>query len=146
MNIYAAPNLIISPKRKVYSREWGGGNGGTQRWIHLHTHTYTLSLFLFLSPSYPPYTHTSITVSGKEGYWDGKRCVFRADLKANVELEWQSEIEREFHRTEAWYEYLRCPMAKWFQTEWRNATDGCQGKSEAVEKECRTFCEQLPPL
>ena len=42
-------------------------------------------------------------------YWDGKRCVFRADLKADVELVRRSEIGREFHRTEASYENLRCP-------------------------------------
>ena len=29
MNMYKAPNLIISPKRKVYRmRGWGGGVGG----------------------------------------------------------------------------------------------------------------------
>ena len=72
MSIYKAPNLIISPKRKVYRR----GRGG-QSTINPSTHTHTL----------PPYTHTSITVSGREGYWDGEKCVFRADLKANVELE-----------------------------------------------------------
>ena len=78
MNIYKAPNLIISPKRKVYRK--GGGGHLT---MNPSTHTYSHSL----SPPLRPYTHTSITVSGREGYWDGKRCVFRADLKANVELE-----------------------------------------------------------
>ena len=86
MNIYKAPNLIISPKRKVYRR--GGGERAHSTMnpsTHTHTHTHTLSLSL--SPPSLPYAHTSITVSGREGYWDGKRCVFRADLKANVELE-----------------------------------------------------------
>ena len=30
-------------------------------------------------------THTEL--SGREGYWDVKRFVFRTDLKADVELE-----------------------------------------------------------
>ena len=83
MNIYKAPNLIISPKRKVYRR--GGGAGAlNDESIYTHTYAHTLSL----SPSLSPHnTHTSITVSGREGYWDGKRRVFRADLKANVKLE-----------------------------------------------------------
>ena len=101
MNIYKAPNLIISPKRKVY--RMGGGGALSNESVYTHTYTHTLSLSLLpppsLSLSLPPslpsfsvlslplYTHTSITVSGREGYWDGKRCVFRADLKANVELE-----------------------------------------------------------
>ena len=33
------------------------------------------------------HTHTPITVSGRGGYWDGKRCVFWANLTADVELE-----------------------------------------------------------
>ena len=45
------------------------------------------TVLLSLSPFPPPFTHTSITVSGREGYRDGKRCVFRADFKADVELE-----------------------------------------------------------
>ena len=45
MNIYKAPNLVISPKRKVYKRWWWcgrGGEGSTR--IHLHTHTLSLCL------------------------------------------------------------------------------------------------------
>ena len=99
MNIYKAPNLIISPKRKVY--RGGGGHSTMNPSTHTHTHTLSLSLSLTHSLSLPPFTHTSITVSGREGYWDVKRCVFRADLKANVELELRSEIGREFHTTEA---------------------------------------------
>ena len=72
MNIYKAPNLIISPKRKV----WGGGGRINNESIYKHTHTLSLS-----------HTNTPITVSGREGYRDGKRCVFTADLKADVELE-----------------------------------------------------------
>ena len=79
MNIYKAPNPIISPKPKVYRRGAGRGGRGHST-MNPSTHTHTLSL-------HPTSTHTSITVSGREGYWDGKRCVFRADLKANVELE-----------------------------------------------------------
>ena len=62
----------------------GGGAGALNDesiYTHTYTHTHSLSLSLPLPPP-PPYTHTSIT-----GYWDGKRCVFRANLKANVELE-----------------------------------------------------------
>ena len=73
MNIYKAPNLIISPKRKAYRRGGGGARVLNDESIYTHTHTHSL---------FP-----SITVSGREGYWDGKRCVFRADLKADVELE-----------------------------------------------------------
>ena len=90
MNIYKAPNLIIIPKRKVYRRR-GRGHSTMNSSTHTHTHTHSLSLSpsfsLSLSLPFLPYTHTSITVYGREGYWDGKRCVFRADLKANVELE-----------------------------------------------------------
>ena len=88
MNIYKAPNLIISPKRKEYRRGRDRVGALNDESIYTHTYVHTLSLFLSLSLSLPaPYTHTSITVSGREGYWDEKRCVFRADLKANVELE-----------------------------------------------------------
>ena len=34
-------------------------------------------------------------MSGREGYWDGKRYIFRASLKADVELEWRSEVRRD---------------------------------------------------
>ena len=38
MNIYKAPNLIISPKRKVYRR--GGGAGAlNDEPIYIHTHS-----------------------------------------------------------------------------------------------------------
>ena len=90
MNIYKAPNLIISPKRKVYRRGWGYTEGGGHSMMNpsTHTHIHILSSSpLFLLPPPPHYTHASITVSEREGSWDGKRCVFRADLKANVELE-----------------------------------------------------------
>ena len=86
MNIYKASNLIISPKRKVYRKERGAGALNDES-IYKHTHTLSLSLSLSLSPPPPTYTHTSITVSGREGYWDGKRCVFRADLKAKCTVE-----------------------------------------------------------
>ena len=90
MNIYKAPNLIISPKRKVYRRGGGGAGALNDESIYTHTYTHTLSLSPpspSLSPSPPPYTHTSVTVSGKEGYRDGKRCAFRENSKADVELE-----------------------------------------------------------
>ena len=55
MNIYKAPNLIISPKRKVYRR---GGGAGALNDESINTRTYTLSLSppspLSLSPSPPP--------------------------------------------------------------------------------------------
>ena len=67
MNIYKAPNLIISPKRKVYRR--GGGAGALNDesiYTHTYTHTHSLSLLpppsLSPIPSPPPYAHTSITV------------------------------------------------------------------------------------
>ena len=49
MNVYKAPNLIISPKRKVYRR--GGGEAGTLSNESVYTHTYTHTLSL--SPPYP---------------------------------------------------------------------------------------------
>ena len=66
MNIYKAPNLIISPKRKVY-RRGGVERGHSTMNPSTHTHTHTLSLSLLPPPSLclplpPPYTHTSITV------------------------------------------------------------------------------------
>ena len=56
MNIYKAPNLIISPKRKVYRRcVWGGGEGGALNDESIYTHMLSLSL-----PSLPPsHTHLS---------------------------------------------------------------------------------------
>ena len=43
---------------------------------HIHTHTHT--------PHTHTHTHTHTQLSGREGYWDGKRCVFRADLIADA--------------------------------------------------------------
>ena len=54
----------------------------THTHTHIHTHINTNTHTHKRAP-----THASITVSGREGYWDGKRCVFRADLKANVKSE-----------------------------------------------------------
>ena len=71
MNIYKAPNLIISPKRKVYRKGGGGPRGAgavIDESIYTHTHTHTLSPSLpplSASPSPLPYTHTSITGTGK---------------------------------------------------------------------------------
>ena len=67
MNIYKAPNLIISPKRKVYRRGAGAGAGAlNNESIYTHTYTHTLSLSSFPPLSFslppPPCTHTSITV------------------------------------------------------------------------------------
>ena len=53
MNIYKAPNLIISPKRKVY-RRGGGALNDESIYTHIHTYTHTLSLFLSLPPPPPP--------------------------------------------------------------------------------------------
>ena len=78
MNSYKAPNLIISPKRKKYRRGKGAGALNDES-TYTHTH--------ILSHPPPPHKHTSITVSGREGHWDGKRCVFRADLKVNIEFD-----------------------------------------------------------
>ena len=44
MNIYKAPNLIISPKRKVYRRGGGGRGAGALNDESIYTHTYSLSL------------------------------------------------------------------------------------------------------
>ena len=55
-----------------------GGGESIMNPFRLHAHIHSLS---------HTETHTSTTVSGREGYWDGKRCIFRADLKADVELE-----------------------------------------------------------
>ena len=57
MNIHKAPNLIISPKRKVYRR--GGERREALNDEYIYTHTYTLSLPLSLS--LPPTTHTHHT-------------------------------------------------------------------------------------
>ena len=104
MNIYRAPSLVISPKRKLY-RRWGE-RGINDKVIYIHIYVISLYHSVSLSPSFllslshththahihththaHTHTHTSITVSGREGYWDGKRCVCRADLKADVELD-----------------------------------------------------------
>ena len=54
MNIYKAPNLIISPKRKVYrSGEGDGGGALNDKSIYTHTHALSFSLS-------PPPTHTHI--------------------------------------------------------------------------------------
>ena len=58
MNIYKAPNLIISPKRKVYRRGGGGAGALNDESIYTHTYTHTLSLSP-PSPSPPP-IHTYI--------------------------------------------------------------------------------------
>ncbi len=66
MNIYKAPNLIVSPKRKVYRR--GGGAGAlNDESIYTHTHTHTLSLLpppLSLPP--PPHTHIHLSQCKEE--------------------------------------------------------------------------------
>ncbi len=68
MNIYKAPNLIISPKRKVYRR--GGGAGAlNDESIYTHTYTHTLSLSPpspSLSPSPPPHTHIHLSQCKEE--------------------------------------------------------------------------------
>ena len=65
MNIYKPPNLIISPKRKVYRREGAGGTGALKdESIYTHTYTHTLSsLSLSLSLFLPPLPHTHIHLS-----------------------------------------------------------------------------------
>ena len=55
MNIYKAPNLIISPERKVYRR---GGGVLNDESIYIHKHC--LSISLPLSLSLPPPLHTYI--------------------------------------------------------------------------------------
>ena len=63
MNIYKAPNLIISPKRKVYRKGGGGERGHSTMNQSTHTHTHTLSLSLPLPPlslPLPPPIHTYI--------------------------------------------------------------------------------------
>ena len=73
MNIYKAPNLIISPKRKVY-RSGGAGEGGALNdesiYTHIYTHTLSLSslpLSLSLSlRSPPPHTHIHLSQCKEE--------------------------------------------------------------------------------
>ena len=50
MNIYKAPNLIISPKRKVYRWGWGWGWGALKD-ESIYTHTYTLYMISYLHES-----------------------------------------------------------------------------------------------
>ena len=65
MNIYKAPNLIISPKRKVYRR--GGGAGAlNDESIYTHTYTHTLSLSLLTPPPPPPHTHIHLSQCKEE--------------------------------------------------------------------------------
>ena len=56
INTYKVPNLIISPKCKVYRK---GRRAGALNDESIYTHTYTLSL----SPPPPPHTHTHIHLS-----------------------------------------------------------------------------------
>ena len=61
MNIYKAPNLIISPKRKVYRRGGGRGAGAlNDESIYTHTYTHTLSLSLSSLPTLSPPPHIYI--------------------------------------------------------------------------------------
>ena len=63
MNIYKAPNLIISPKRKVYRKGGGRGTGAlNDESIYTHTYTRTLSL----SPPSPPPTHIHLSQCKEE--------------------------------------------------------------------------------
>ena len=52
MNIYKAPNLIISPKRKGIQK--GGGGAGALNDESIYTHTHSLSPPSLLSPSSSP--------------------------------------------------------------------------------------------
>ena len=54
MNIYKAPNLIISPKRKVYRRGGGGAGALNDESIYTHIHTHPHSLSLSSLSSLPP--------------------------------------------------------------------------------------------
>ena len=68
MNIYKAPNLIISPKRKIY-RKWRGAGALNDESIYTHTYTHTLSLSSLPPLSlhlYPPPIHTYIYHSVKK--------------------------------------------------------------------------------
>ena len=129
MNIYKAPNLIISPKHNV--KGGGGINDGS-----IYTHTYSPSFSLSLTHIHTN-THLSITVSGPEGYWARTRCIFRADLKADVELGWWSEIGREFHGTEAWDENLCC------QKDFRRNEGMWRRRESDVEWSCREEMENF---
>ena len=52
MNIYKTPNLISSPKRKVYRRGGGGvGAAGALNYESIYTHTYTLYMISYLHES-----------------------------------------------------------------------------------------------
>ena len=65
MNIYKAPNLLISPKRKVY-RRGGGGGAGSLNDESIYTHTHTLSLSLSSLPPLPPGTHIHLSQCKEE--------------------------------------------------------------------------------
>ena len=75
MNIYKAPNQIISSKRKVYRRGRERGHSTMNPSTHTHTHTLSLSLLplpslspspLSLSPSPPPHTHIHLSQCKEE--------------------------------------------------------------------------------
>ena len=50
MNIYKAPNLIVSPKCKVYRRGVGVWGAGALNDESIYTHIHSLSLSLPLPP------------------------------------------------------------------------------------------------
>ena len=59
---YKAPNLTISPKRKVYSKVGGGGHSTMKPSTHTLSHSPPLPPPLSLFLSFPPPTpiHTNI--------------------------------------------------------------------------------------
>ena len=60
MNIYKAPNLIISPKHKVYRRGRGPGHSTMNPCTHTYTHTLFLSSLPLSLSLPPPPLHTYI--------------------------------------------------------------------------------------
>ena len=114
MNIYEAPILIISPRCKVYRKKLGGGEEQSdQSTINSHTHAHTLLL-------------------GREGNWDGKKCITRADLKADVELYWLSSGESSIGPRP---DRKICVVQRISHGMRGCEGDGSQRKSKAVEKE-----------
>ena len=96
MSIYKAPNLTALCTRQGRKRGQSMMNQinythtqthtHARTHIHTHTHTHTHTHQHHHHHKYARRKMSTKNLSGREGYWGGKRCVFRADLKADIDL------------------------------------------------------------